>query len=364
MAKPTEICVVTANGERYDNWETVEVISAVDQVIDHAMLTVSEPSSGATSLSKLKLKPGDQATVTLAGQMVIDGMVFSRQGYCDATSHSVQIGICSRAHPVMTATVKVDPGQYNDQTLDQILKKVFGDEGVNFTLVSPAPDKMTEQEQLGETKFAFGERLSRMNNIHLVDDGKGGIIGFRGPLGNSDSQITEGRNMLSGRILLKNSDSAEYLTAVAQQRNQDSADDNSQVKADRGFQTTTPCTIIKFACESLANQSLAQKRVNHEADWLAYEEVDGEITVQGWINDAGTLWWNDRFKLIRVNSPLLLPENSFGFCIKGITHRQSNEGGTTTVIYLCRADGLGLSGGEPIGDTGDISTEPSPTGTP
>ena len=347
--KPTEICVVNAGGGKYDNWETVEVTSAIDQVIDHAVLTVSEPSSGITSLSKLKLKPGDPATITLAGQLVINGVVYSRQGYADANAHSVQIGICSRAQPIMTATVKAEPGQYNNQTLEQILKKVFGEEGVNFNLKSEAGKTFeSEQEQIGETKFAFGERLARMRNIHLADDGQGGIMGFRGPLGNSSSQVTEGKNMLSGRILLKNNDSAEWIKTVAQRRNQDSADANAQSEAEKNVQTTATASIIKLACESAGDNQDCQYRANHEGDWLAFQEVDGEVTLQGWINDAGQLWWNDRFKLIVVKSPLLLPEDSFGFCIKGVTHRQSNEGGTTTTLHLCRADGLGIGGGEPI----------------
>ena len=36
------------------------------------------------------------------------------------------------------------------------------------------------------------------------------------------------------------------------------------------------------------------------------------------------------------------------FMIKGIVHRQSSEGGTTTDILLCRSDGFGSGSGEPL----------------
>jgi hypothetical protein len=36
------------------------------------------------------------------------------------------------------------------------------------------------------------------------------------------------------------------------------------------------------------------------------------------------------------------------FMIKGVIHRQSSEGGTTTDILLCRFDGLGSGTGEPL----------------
>jgi hypothetical protein len=55
-----------------------------------------------------------------------------------------------------------------------------------------------------------------------------------------------------------------------------------------------------------------------------------------------------RTQLVTVNSPMLLPEDSMDFMIKGVIHRQSSEGGTTTDILLCRFDGLGSGTGEPL----------------
>ena len=53
-------------------------------------------------------------------------------------------------------------------------------------------------------------------------------------------------------------------------------------------------------------------------------------------------------KIITVVAPLLLPENTMEFMIKGIVHCQSSEGGTTTDILLCRSDGFGSGSGEPL----------------
>jgi prophage tail gpP-like protein len=352
MLKPQEVCVVTALGLDYKIWETVEVTTATDGVIDHAMLTVSEPSRGASSLANLRLKPGDQASVTLAGQTVINGFVYLRQGACDANAHSVQIGICSKAQNVIPSTVRASPGQYSNQTLQQMVSAVFGEVGVKFSLQgSPdGADKPFDRisEHIGETRFAFADRLARMRNIHLVDDGNGGIVGFRGPWGNAASSIDEGRNMKRGCILLRNDESLESLTAVGQRAGQESAGDNSGSQAQASVSTSVT-RDLKIACEEMADNKDCQLRINQEADWVKYQEVDGTCTVQGWLNDEDKLWWNDKLKLIVVNSPLLLPENSFGFVIKGIIHRQGSDEGTTTDILLCRADGLGATSGEPYG---------------
>jgi len=97
MASPSEICSVSVGGLYFNNWMTVEVSRNIDDdFIDHAVMTVSEPSSTASTLATLKLKPGDTAAVTLAGQQVLNGEVYLRQGAYNAKEHSVQIGISNR----------------------------------------------------------------------------------------------------------------------------------------------------------------------------------------------------------------------------------------------------------------------------
>jgi hypothetical protein len=102
--------------------------------------------------------------------------------------------------------------------------------------------------------------------------------------------------------------------------------------------------------EEMGSNGAMQLRVQQERDWDFYQQVDGDVTTSGWLNDKGKLWWTDREKIVTVNSPMLLPENSMQFMIKGIVHRQSSEGGTTTDILLCRQDGLGSGTGEPLRD--------------
>jgi hypothetical protein len=91
-----------------------------------------------------------------------------------------------------------------------------------------------------------------------------------------------------------------------------------------------------------------QRRANHEADWDKYQQVDGDGTTPGWLTPDGSLWMAHVRELVTVNAPLLLPENSIEFMIKGVIHRQSSEQGTTTDILLCRADGFGSGTGEPL----------------
>jgi hypothetical protein len=106
--------------------------------------------------------------------------------------------------------------------------------------------------------------------------------------------------------------------------------------------------LTKLVAEEMGKKFAMQLRADREKAWIKYNEVDGDVTTQGWLDDQGSLWWNAREKIVAVNSPMLIPENSMAFMIKGIVHRQSSTEGTTTSILLCRSDGLGSGSGESL----------------
>lgn len=348
MPRPDQIAVVTANGQDYNIWTEITCTRSAEDIIDHALLTVAEISPKAKSaISKLKLQPGDKATVTLAGQKIISGLVYLRQGVLDARTHQVQIGISSFGQSVMASTVKGEPGQYINQTLQQIGSTVFGEVGVKFTVKAPGDMPFPRvSEQLGETRFAFIERLCRMRNMHMIDDGNNGIVAFRGAA-EGGLVVREGRNLKRGRILLKNNDHVDEIVIKGHDSNNDSADMN---RSPSGNTKVDPPIgrPFKMLAEEMGNSAAMQLRANHQGDWVKYMQVDGDLTVPGWLTPGGALWWNFVTSQITVESPSLLPEDTFQFMIKGIVHRQSVQEGTTTDILLCRSDGYGSGVGEKL----------------
>jgi len=347
MANPTEICVVKALGQSYDTWETVEVTHAIGQVVDHCMLTVAEISS-ASSWSTLKLKPGDPAQVYLAGILVLDGHVYLRQAILDANSHAVQIGIATPAQAIVASTVQAKPGIYKNQTIQAIGSAVFAPYGVKFSVIGSPPGANQPFpriiEHVGETCFGFIERLCRVRNLHMIDDGEGGINAFRGPQGTS-APLQEGRNIQRARILLRNDENRHNLEGTAQTSRQTSADQSRDISATGVitpmFATGMPPRLMKFITEDAVDRPSVAMRVAHEADQIAYDEVDGVVTVPGWLMDDGTLWWNQVTNKVPVYSPSLLPGDTMTFLIKGVVHRQNNTDGTTTDVQLTRESGMG-----------------------
>src|SRR6266699_3211051 len=188
MPNPSEICTVRGNGQKYDIWESVEVHRAVAEIqgtINHALMTVSEISTGGTGFSSLKLTIGDVVAIDLAGINVISGFVYLRQSAYDDKIHAVQIGVASATQAVVRTSVDVNPGIYVNQTIQQIGSACFGAIGVGFKVVGNPPGADTPFkrvcEQLGESRFNFVERLCRMVNLHMMDNGLGTMLAFRGP---------------------------------------------------------------------------------------------------------------------------------------------------------------------------------------
>jgi prophage tail gpP-like protein len=345
MSSASEICTVTAGGQKYTNWETVEVHKSASDVIDHCMLTVSEPSTGGTGLAALKLAPGDAATVTLGGAKAITGNVYLRQAAADDKTHAVQIGIASYSHKILRTSVDGKPGQYLNQTIQQIGSACFGKVGVGFNVIgSPSGANTIFQrvsEMIGQTRFSFIENLCRMRNLHMIDDGQGNINAFRGSQG-SVAPLQEGVNILKSRLLLKADEYIENLTGLGQIYKQGApgaqvsatAKVNNPVGADSGGN-------LSFPIENAGDQATVQMRVNHQVDHVNYQTADGVITVQGWFLSPGDLWMNHVPADVTVNSPMLIPGGSASFIIKEVIHRQSSAEGTTTDILITNENGLG-----------------------
>jgi prophage tail gpP-like protein len=334
MPNPAEIAKVVANGQTYQIWQSLEVHASFDETIDHAMLQVSELTSPSAVAAMQRLKPGDDADIYLAGNLVMKGTVYLRQGSMDADSQAVARG-----------TVPAKPGQHLNQTAQSIISYLYGTVGVNFKIVGapPGADKIFPRfsEHVGETLFDCAERLCKMSNLHQMDDGQGGIQAFRGAQSSSGLILREGYNIKRQRLLLRVDEMVGPLVTVIGQNPTRDSTQNSNPKAtattDNPIQAPT-----KIVAEEQGDSERMQLRADHQTDLGEYTTVDGEITVQGWFASDGSLWWQHarNQELITLTSSLV-PGGSDVYMIKGIVHRQNDIDGTTTSILLCSKNGFG-----------------------
>jgi prophage tail gpP-like protein len=273
------------------------------------MLTVSEISNGGAALSNLKLAPGDQVQISLAGTNVINGLVVLRQAVYDDKTHAVQIGIASRAEIVTRTTVDAKPGQYINQTIQQIGSACFGAVGIGFSVIGPVGEAFKRiQEPVGSSRWSFIENLCRLRNLHLMDNGQGTIEAYRGTQGSS-APLQEGVNILRARLLLSIIETAVDINGVSMLPNPDSGAGGAQVSAQATATPPFPASgNFKFPVENAATKGDVQQRVNHQVDHIQATTVDGTITVQGWFDQNGKLWIEQVRNQITVNSPMLITQ--------------------------------------------------------
>lgn len=348
MPNPTQIATVVADGQIYSAWQSIEISRRIESSISHMELTVAEFGGDGQGWSSLQLMPGMPAKGYLAGQLAITGQVSVRQAAYNAEAHLVRIVVASNTQPLRTSTVDGRPGQYQNYTWLQIAQAVAGKVGVNVRLLSGADRAFPRvSETIGEMRFQFIERLSRMRNFYLSDDENGNLVATQGT-GALVASLVEGKNIKAAEIAFRNDDYSNPATAIGANIGGsatgfwgDPARDPSATVTSPNMPANTPLTV---PAEEPGDQIDMQMRAARQAAWHLAKYVEGTITVQGWQLDDGSLWISHLRDLVTVVSPMLAPVPSLTLAIKGVTHRQSDENGTETVLELCLPGGIGQPG--------------------
>jgi prophage tail gpP-like protein len=360
MPNPAEIAAITIDGQIYNYWQSVTVERSVQEAVSYATLECAEVGPLTAGFAGLKIGTGDTGTVTLAGQpALIGGLVDLRQVYYDKDSHGVQVRITSRTQQALSSTVAGKPGQYTNSTFQQIIQAVCKGIGINTQVIGnpPGADKvfLRVSEHIGETCYAFMERLGRQRDLHVVDDVNGNLNWIRGGSGNEGSTdpLVEGQNILSARVVMENNPFVPAVTGLTQNigSNQTWASDAQDVSATvpnplpaTGLQALRRCVI---AGEQPGDKQDCQMRASHELAVLALTSFDAVITVPGWLMSNGQLWISmvgGDPPVVTLNSPMVWPSNANAapaLYLKGVKHMQDNNEGTRTELSLCLKPGLG-----------------------
>lgn len=364
MTKPDEICVVTVGGSNYKWWKEVEVNRDYSQYTSEARLVVAEIGDLNKGWKSLRLKPGDPAEVTLAGQLAATGAVSVRQVVYDAQNHAVRIIVQSKTADLNKTSLDLPPGQFKNQKLKQLVNAATKPFGVNFSIRgSPAGVDLPFERvsiHIGESPFQFILRLCQMRNIHFVDDAQGNIVGQRGD-GKVIAELQEGRNILSAEMIWsENVAVSKTQTVIEQHGNNKHWGDETRKHAAEGknqyYKRYGPLVVI---APQPGNAQDAQMFANHSADLNAATMFIANVTVRGWLRDNGSLWLNDVGQQVELYSPMLLPMDKATLAIQAATCRQNDQTGTTTTLTLVLPQRLGTPNATQMNPDGPTTPEPA-----
>ena len=342
---PREVAMIIVNGTNYTEWENVMVHVEFPGIFRMFRFSVSEQDPAVKRFADLQIKPQDKCEVYLGGELAVSGYVYERQTYYDANRHGVQIAGQSLPGDTVRSSVMEEGGQFNNQNLLQIAKKLYKPYGINVVTKGDTSGMMLQfddaQVQPGESPFHMLERLARARAVWIGDNASGDLVLFGGMQGEQGggAALVEGENIQWARITIDDLELVQHGTVLSQGNGTDDVwgrDVSSpQAEFNMKFNRYKPykMQLERGASNSKIMQEL-QLRARYERNWRAGTYIIAEIGVQGWFKPNGGLWEATPVdqQPVFVHSPMAMIDDMLA--VKKVTWTQDNENGTMTTLEL------------------------------
>jgi prophage tail gpP-like protein len=345
MPRPEEYCEVQVNGRKYRDWTAVQVVHDMSDPMFRATVSIVEPVTGTTA-AQTKVRPGDAASVTLAGYKVIDGFVWLRQPAFDAYRKGVQIGVVGKTIDIVKSSVITKTGEFKGYTFEAIARSVLAPFNVNLVMRNPPAGAERPFDRVhvhpGETAWQLIERLARVRGITMISNPDGDLVAGQPENGPSQAKLEEGKNIWRARGVIRDDAMNGQIYGVGQapgsdNRNGEAVASPSAFLENPLMQRYRPLLLIS---EQPSTKQDLQDRLEREKKQQAYTYLQLFITVQGWLRPDGAIW--EMGKKVTLNSPTCDIENT-DLAIQSVTFEQSDEGTTTTLELVTEAT-LGTGG--------------------
>lgn len=345
MPKPQEIATIELAGGKFSTWESVRVeLDFMDKATRSFQVQITEKTNKAAVWSTLRIKPGDECKVLLAGIPIISGgFVEQRQTAYDANNHGVLVAGRSKANDYVDSTVDRKNSHFRNKSFEDIAKKVLEPFGRSLKIENPPKDFDKKFKDVstnpGETAHSFIERLARARGAFVRDDKDGNVVvGTASGKASGAVKLEEGKNIKSLNCLIRDDNIFSKIAAVGQQRGDDQVNGEQSrkpaAKTEGAASRYRPLDVL--ADEPGDAQDMAA-RVEHERNVMLGNVIECQITVYGWLKNGSELW--DVGETIPVLSPMALLDHDLA--IKTVVFMQDDKQGTVTLLTLVRPEALG-----------------------
>jgi prophage tail gpP-like protein len=358
-ARPDEIAVLLVNGLKFEDWDSIWVQRQRAAAWSWFRFTAAErdpvfTKQGSPQWLKLQFKPGDQCTITLAGELAITGFIEQRDVGYDANQHQIMLIGKSNTAAASRSSVDTKTGSFDNKTIEQAARECFGTYGCDVKTigqVDATPFKRLHVQR-GELTWDFIERLSRMRNAILGSDAFGNFLLIGPHRGQMIGQLIEGLNMQSCHCTITHEHARTEMNVGAQTPATDDLHGTQASEVEATSASAVPNqqrrskVIVPMEHPPMAApQHEVQMRADYEKMWRDGTLIQCTAVVQGWLRDGKSLWHEG--DLVHVYSPMAMLDEDL--TIFSVTFTQDNRTGTTTTLVLVNPAALNQS---PTGDVG------------
>jgi len=336
--KITEHAELTVNGQIFRDWESVMVRHALnDDPPFRFRFTCSEGLPLAKNFALLRIRPGMECTVKLAGILAISGRVFIRQAHYNARQHSIEIQGWTYSADAAAAAVTHQTMEFKKVGYQQLASTLLKSINVPFQVVGGAlPNMKFDRISItpGESIRDVLERYARPIGAALTSNPRGDFVAAMGWLPGGDA-IIEGINIIEARGLIQNLDGSSSNAAISQEPGTDNKS-MSKVSHMPFFQMPQPNMmglrpIVNVVLSEIpgAKEQL-QGRTQMEDKTTQRDEINVVAVVHGWLKPSGGLW--EILKKVYVKSPMLIMDQPL--YLRAVTFEQSSAGSRSTLDLI------------------------------
>jgi prophage tail gpP-like protein len=342
MPKPTEVAILEVNGLQFQDWDFVMVRRNWGDSFAYFQFSAIErdPIFNDPNIfpnwTKLQWKPGDQCTITLAGEVALTGFIETRQVSYGPTHHAVMLIGKSYTANAAKSSVDTPTGNFDGKDIQTIANEVCGPYGVNVKSIGSLDLTPFQQCQngKGETVWDFIERLSRVRGIRLAADAFGNFLLIGDHSYPVVAGLIEGKNIKEMNCTITNLQVFDQYDVHGQGQQSDDFNGSqaSEMKATAMSDVAPPIfsKLITNIEENVRTQAEMQARANYEKLWHDGSQIQATITVQGWLREGMSLWHEG--DQVYVYSPMAMLDCELA--IQQVIFTQDDKRGTITTL-LC-----------------------------
>lgn len=321
-------------GQAFSGWESMTVARALDALSARFSLVVSDRNP-------YPVRPGDECTVRVAGEVLVTGHVDGLEFKGDANGRTLTVGGRDRTADLVDCSELTDPGEWVDVGLAELAQFIADPFGVEVrALFTDALDPFAVfRRQPGETAWSAIERACRLRGILAFSSGDGALLLDRPASTRSSVPLVEGEggNVEEWTITVDHAN--RFRNYFVRGQSSGSDDFSGELAAeiegeatDEGIDRFRPLLVV---AEGALTFDDAADRAAWEATVRAARAARLEVLVQGWRQTVGKgpVWSVNQLVPVRIPSAGLSRE----LLVDSVTFERSTSR-TATRLSLTRPD--------------------------